>query len=116
MPSRLNYILKKRNNNKRYYTNIKYPEIPLSVNDIYIITTVGDRLDTIANQFLNDVDLWWIITIANQFYDDVELWWVIATANPDIIRRDSFNLKPGIEIRIPQDIEIILEEFEKINE
>ena len=99
MPSRLNYISKRRNNNKRVYKNIKYPEIPLSVNDLYIMTTSGDRLDTLANQFYQDVDLWWIIT----------------TANPDVIRRDSFNLKPGIEIRIPQDIEIILEEFEELN-
>jgi len=99
MPSRLNYILKKRTNNKRYYTNIKYPEIPLSVNDLYITTTVGDRLDTIANQFLNNVDLWWIIT----------------TANPDVIRRDSFGLPPGIEIRIPDNVQGIIEEFEALN-
>ena len=86
-------------NKKRYYLNIKYPEIPLSFDDVYITTTSGDRLDNIAHQFYQDVDLWSIIT----------------TANPDVIRRDSFNLKPGIEIRIPQDIEIILEEFEELN-
>ena len=86
-------------NKKRYYLNIKYPEIPLSFDDVYITTTSGDRLDNIAHQFYQDVDLWWIIT----------------TANPDVIRRDSFNLKPGIEIRIPQDIDIILEEFEELN-
>jgi len=99
MPSRLNYISKKRANNKRYYLNLKYPKIPPSINDLYIITTVGDRLDTLANEFLNDVDLWWIIT----------------TANPDVIRRDSFNLKPGIEIRIPNNIQGILEAFEELN-
>ena len=86
-------------NKKRYYLNVKYPEIPLSFDDIYVTTTSGDRLDNLAHQFYQDVDLWWIITIAN----------------PDVIRRDSFNLKPGIEIRIPQDIEIILEEFEELN-
>lgn len=99
MPSRLNYIAKQRINGKRYYTNIKYPEIPLSVNDIYITTTSGDRLDTLANEFLNDVDLWWIIT----------------TANPDVVRRDSFNLQPGIEIRIPDNIQNIIEKFEELN-
>ena len=70
-----------------------------SFEDIYVTTTSGDRLDNLAHQFYQDVDLWWIIT----------------TANPDVIRRDSFNLKPGIEIRIPQNIENILEDFEKIN-
>ena len=99
MPSRLNYISKKRANNKRYYLNLKYPEIPLSINDLYIITTSGDRLDTLANEFLGNIDLWWIIT----------------TANPDVIRRDSFNLKPGIEIRIPNNVQGILEAFESLN-
>ena len=87
-------------NRKRYFKNIKYPEIPLSFDDIYVTTTSGDRLDLLAHQF----------------YQDVDLWWVITTANPDIIRRDSFALKPGIEIRIPQDINNILDVFEKLNE
>ena len=99
MPSRLNYIAKKRIDNKNYYQNLKYPEIPLSINDLYVTTTVGDRLDTLSNQFLGNVDLWWIIT----------------TANPDIIRRDSLVLKPGIEFRIPQEIESIIVDFKNIN-
>ena len=36
-------------------------------------------------------------------------------ANPDIIRRDSFNLKPGMEIRIPNNIQGIIEAFEELN-
>ena len=99
MPSRLNYIAKRRTEGKNYYLNLKYPEIPLSINDIYITTTSGDRLDSLAYEFLNDVDLWWVIT----------------TANPDIVRRDSFNLKPGIEIRIPDNIQGIIEAFEALN-
>ena len=99
MPSRLNYISKRKSNNKSYYLSLKYPEIPLSINDTYIITTVGDRLDSLAYEFMNDVDLWWIITIAN----------------PDVIRRDSFNLKPGMEIRIPNNAQCIIEAFETLN-
>ena len=101
MPSRLESIEQYRENNKRYFKYIKYPNIPLSVNDIYAVTVEGDRLDLIANQFYNDVDLWWIIT----------------TANPDIIRRDSFNLKPGLEIRItdPNRVNNILRSFEQLN-
>tara|TARA_Y100000296_G_C5148212_1_gene244921 strand:- start:342 stop:647 length:306 start_codon:yes stop_codon:yes gene_type:complete len=101
MPRRTKYInLRISPNRKRYYKNLKYPEIPLSLNDIYVTTVTGDRLDNLAHHFYQNVDLWWIIT----------------TANPGVIRRDSFNLKPGIEIRIPQNTENILEEFEKINE
>ena len=101
MPRRLESIEQYRENNKRYFKYIKYPNIPLSVNDIYAVTVEGDRLDLIANQFYNDVDLWWIIT----------------TANPDIIRRDSFNLKPGLEIRIPDPNRVnnILRSFEQLN-
>ena len=101
MPSRLEFIEQYRENSKRYFKYIKYPNIPLSINDIYAITVEGDRLDLIADQFYNDVDLWWIIT----------------TANPDIIRRDSFNLKPGLQIRIPDQNRVsnILRSFEQLN-
>ena len=99
---RLNYIKKQRGTNgKRVFKYIKYPKIPLSINDIYATTLVGDRLDLIANQF----------------YKDVDLWWVITTANPSVIRRDSFNLKPGLQIRIPSPDRItnILKSFEQLN-
>ena len=99
MPSRLNYISKKSDNNKRYYKSLKYPEIPLSANDLYVITTSGDRLDLLANKY----------------YQDIGLWWIISTANPDVIRRDSFGLKPGIEIRIPANVQGIIEAFEALN-
>ena len=99
MPGRLRKIKTRILDRKRYYTTIKYPEIPLSVDDFYVITTIGDRLDNLADQF----------------YEDVNLWWVITSANPDIIKRDSFMLEPGIEIRIPADLQTILENFDELN-
>ena len=100
MPIRVENIRVKINSdNRKYYKPIKYPEIPFSINDIYVITSDRDRLDLLADQF----------------YRNTDYWWVIANANPDIIRRDSFLLKPGLEIRIPQDIQSILEEFKKSN-
>ena len=99
MPGRLRKIKTRVLDRKRYYTTIKYPEIPLSVDDFYVITTIGDRLDNLANQF----------------YEDVNLWWVITSANPDVIKRDSFMLEPGIEIRIPADLQTILENFDELN-
>tara|TARA_Y100000004_G_scaffold121734_1_gene136896 strand:+ start:235 stop:537 length:303 start_codon:yes stop_codon:yes gene_type:complete len=99
MPGRVRKIKTRVLDRKRYYTTIKYPEIPLSVDDFYVITTIGDRLDNLANQF----------------YEDVNLWWVITSANPDIIKRDSFMLEPGIEIRIPADLQTILENFDELN-
>jgi hypothetical protein len=102
MASRIEYIKKRRGtNNKEVYKYIKYPNIPVSIEDIYATTTVGDRLDLIADQF----------------YKNVDLWWVITTANPDVIRRDSFNLKPGLNIRIPNpyNINSIISAFEQLN-
>ena len=84
---------------KRYYEPLRYPSIPISENDIYVITTIGDRLDSLAYQF----------------YNDIRLWWVISTANPGVIRKDSFLLKPGLEVRIPSNISLILEEYDNLN-
>ena len=50
-----NIRIKKNSEGKRYYKPLKYPDIPLSPNDIYITTTIGDRLDNLAHQFYNDV-------------------------------------------------------------
>ena len=43
MPSRLEFIEQYRENSKRYFKYIKYPNIPLSINDIYAITVEDDR-------------------------------------------------------------------------
>ena len=99
MASRLRTLPVKTSNRKRIYKALKYPEIPLSINDLYVITNDGDRLDLLANQF----------------YQDVDMWWIIATANPGVVKRDTFNLKPGLEIQIPTNQQDIMQEFEELN-
>ena len=99
MASRLRTLPVKTSNRKRIYKALKYPEIPLSINDLYVITNDGDRLDLLANQF----------------YQDVDMWWIIATANPGVVKRDTFNLKPGLQIRIPTSTQGIIQEFEELN-
>ena len=99
MASRLRTLPVRTLNRKRTYKALKYPEIPLSINDIYVITNDGDRLDLLANQF----------------YQDVDMWWIIATANPGVVKRDTFNLKPGLQIRIPTSTQGIIQEFEELN-
>ena len=100
MRERNNYSKVKRDKNKRAFLSpLKYPEIPLSINDIYVITLDGDRLDLMADQF----------------YEDTRLWWIIAQANPNILRRDSFNVSAGLEIRIPRGVNNILNSFEQLN-
>tara|TARA_Y100000592_G_C5432636_1_gene299157 strand:+ start:466 stop:768 length:303 start_codon:yes stop_codon:yes gene_type:complete len=99
MTLRTEYINLKLQDDKKIFKNIKYPKIPVDINDLYVMTADRDRLDLLANQFYNNVDYWWII----------------ANANPNVIKRDTFTLKPGLEIRIPQNIQKILESFIEIN-
>ena len=82
-----------------YYKPNFYPEIPLSENDIYVITDFGDRLDLLANQF----------------YHDVTLYWVIAAANPDVINFGSLFIAEGTQLRIPTNLNEILRSYNKIN-
>ena len=81
------------------FKNMILPTIPKTKLDLYVITVIGDRLDLLAKSY----------------YNDVNLWWVISSANPDIIRKDSYALKPNLEIRIPANIDRILKTFEHLN-
>lgn len=101
MASRLRKIKINRDQTtqNRYYKNIEYPEIPVSSNDIYIISKATDRLDLLANDY----------------YGDVRYWWVISKANPDKVKRDSFFINPGLQIRIPTNIENIYNDFLNLN-
>lgn len=78
-------------NKRRYYDSLLDPTIPLSYSDIYVITTIGDRLDMLA----------W------KYYANAEFWWIITAANPEL-RKDSLYLEPGIQLRIPQDYNEVL--------
>lgn len=82
---------------KQYRTTTIYPETPISENDYYTITTAGDRYDTLADQF----------------YSDHTLWWVIASANNS--ERASLIVEPGIQLRIPGNIDTIINNYNKVN-
>jgi len=83
----------------QFYKNVKYPEIPLSVSDIYVITQTGDRYDLLANQY----------------YGDKTLWWIIAIANPSIVY-GTLTIPSGVQIRIPVNISDVLNSYNKLNE
>jgi hypothetical protein len=82
---------------KQYRTTTIYPETPISENDYYVITTAGDRYDTLADQF----------------YSDHTLWWVIASANNS--ERASLIVEPGIQLRIPGNIDTIINNYNSLN-
>jgi|TARA_R110002012_G_scaffold47454_3_gene124382 hypothetical protein len=83
----------------KYYTNNTYPEVPPNENDIWVETEFGDRLDSLAFQF----------------YNDVTLYWVISIANPNKINMGSLFLDPGAQIRIPTNIVQIVDSYNILN-
>jgi hypothetical protein len=89
----------KNSTGTRYYRDNKYPRIPLSVNDIYVITTIGDRFDLLALQYYSDSSLWWIISIANE-----------------TLSQNSLYIPVGSQIRIPTDVSSILTNYRSLNQ
>ena len=83
---------------KNYQGTTKYPDIPLSFNDIYVYTDEGDRFDILAQQYYQDSSLWWIISIANSE-----------------LTQNSLTPKIGSQIRIPSNPAPILAEYEVLN-
>jgi nucleoid-associated protein YgaU len=82
---------------KQYLESTIYPKIKANDNDFYIISEAGDRLDLLANKYYNDKTKWWIIATANNIND--------AT----------FYVEPGIQLRIPSDVNAVMNSLEKLN-
>jgi hypothetical protein len=99
MNNRYETIETKRLENRgtEYLVNNIYPEIPITEEDDYVITVLGDRLDLLAFDF----------------YGDVSFWWVIASANS--LPGDSIYLQPGLQLRIPSNLSEVLEQYKSIN-
>ncbi len=57
-------VIKDENGKRKKATTI-FPNIDISPNDTYIITTSPDRLDKLADTFYEDQSLWWVIAAAN---------------------------------------------------
>jgi hypothetical protein len=81
----------------QYYVNNIYPDIPISDTDQYVITVLGDRLDLLAQDI----------------YGDVSLWWILASANS--LPGDSLVPPIGAQLRIPSDIQSIVNSYDSIN-
>jgi nucleoid-associated protein YgaU len=91
-------VLKTEFTNRPYYKGKQYPNIPLSESDVYVITTVGDRLDSLAYSY----------------YSDSTLWWVIAAANNNATKGALYPI-PGTQLRIPTDLNSVLQQFNQFN-
>lgn len=87
----------KDDDGKRYYKTVLYPQIEPKETDLYIITTVGDRLDLLADQFYGNSTYYWIIGASNN------------------IKRDRISIAAGTQLRIPTEIDEFLKQFAELN-
>jgi hypothetical protein len=94
-----NSIILRTSDGKPYYKGKVYPNIPLSEDDVYVITTIGDRLDLLAYQYYRDVNLWWIISVAN-----------------NNITKGSLFPAPGTQLRIPTNVNSVTRLFNDFNQ
>ena len=76
--------IQKRKGSRNYSTTI-YNSVPLRNDDMYFISTEGDRCDNLANQFYGDPNLWWFIARVNNLKTN--------------------NIPAGTSLRIPVDTE-----------
>jgi hypothetical protein len=94
-----NKIILTTTQGKPYIKSKQYPNIPLSESDVYVITTIGDRLDLLAYSY----------------YGDINLWWIISSANNNVTKGSMFPV-PGTQLRIPTDVNRVLELLNQFNQ
>ena len=90
-------LIRKETSGPRYFGSTKYPPIDFTIEDFYIISMQGDRLDNLVAQFYGDPTLYWILQQANS------------------LNIDSLYPPIGVQIRIPQNLARILDEFNALN-
>ena len=91
--------IKRNKDFNRVYSYTLYPKIPIKNSDIFIAPTYGTRLDILANEYYKDPTLWWIIAQAN----GIKGFTALTTEN-----------FKG-QLRIPTEIQSILNEFSSMN-
>jgi len=83
----------------RTYSYTMYPKIPIKNSDVFITPQYGIRLENLANKYYQDTSLWWIIAQANGIKGFTALY--------------TKNFKG--ELRIPTEIQDIINDFESMN-
>ena len=89
----------KKAGQRRYSETVRYPLIPPSIGDTYIVARTGDRLDNLAYEY----------------YKDPSLWWILARANTDVDFKGNMSLPTGTKLIIPTDVGEIISDLERIN-
>lgn len=82
---------------KLVYKTTEYPVIQPSDTDIQVISNQEDYLDALAYKY----------------YGDPTLYWIIARANN--LGKGRLSVPAGIVLRIPTDVNGIINEFNRLN-
>lgn len=82
---------------KRVYLTTLYPYIPPQYTDLQIITNEADYLDAMAYKYYGDFTLYWIIAVANN------------------LGRGRLSVPAGLTLRIPININDIVDQFNRMN-
>lgn len=92
--------IKNRYDGKRFFGTRSYPNIESHETDLIYITNDTDYLDSLAYKFYNDSKLWWVIALANN------------------LGNGRLSVPIGLQLRIPSPYrtEVILLNFNKLNE
>jgi hypothetical protein len=107
MINRYQNIPKEKIDGKTVYKTSRYPEVPLSENDIYVISTQGDRFDILAQQYYGDSSLWWVISIANTGN--------AGAGTLPVLPQNTLIIPTGTQIRIPNNPLEVYNVFNRIN-
>jgi phage tail protein X len=90
-------FIKNRFDGKKTYTTTQYPKIEPQDSDIIVISSDADYLDSLAYKYYGDPTLWWVISLANG------------------IGKGRMSVPSGLQLRIPQNINDILVQFNNLN-
>lgn len=92
-----NIDIDKRWDGKRVYKTTYYPIINPAPSDVTVVSNEGDFLDTLAYKY----------------YGDPTLYWIIARANN--LGKGRMSVPEGLTLRIPVDVNGIVNEFNRLN-
>lgn len=98
MSNRYSAIPVKFDQTRRVTRSVLYPTIPRKSSDIYVITSLGDRLDILAHRYYNNVGYYWIIAQANG------------------LGAGTVTIPTNTQLRIPTEIDPILNEYSRLNQ
>jgi hypothetical protein len=83
---------------KRVYKTTQYPIIEPQSSDAIIISNEADYLDSLAYTYYGDPTLWWVIALANN------------------LGKGRMSVPPGLQLRIPSNINAIVVQFNNLNQ